>query len=121
MSQVYRPGVNLPLVKTDGSGHGLEALGDATRRSIVEALLRGPSTVGDIAARMPVTRPAVSQHLRVLKDARIVRDRQDGTRRIYQLDPEGIARVRAYLDAVWERALRELKVAAEADVRRKKR
>ncbi|MBV9646348.1 MAG: winged helix-turn-helix transcriptional regulator [Candidatus Eremiobacteraeota bacterium] len=108
-------------MKTDGRERTFEALGDATRRSIVEALRRGPATVGDLAKRLPVTRPAVSQHLKVLKEAQLVRDRQDGTRRIYQLDPEGLARVREYLDAVWERALRELKATAEHDVRRKKR
>jgi DNA-binding transcriptional ArsR family regulator len=106
-------------VATNGRNRGLEALGDATRRAIVEVLERGPATVGELADRLPVTRPAVSQHLKVLKEARIVRDRRDGTRRIYQLDPEGLAQLRAYFDAVWERALHELKAAAEGGVRGK--
>lgn len=106
---------------TNGRERGLDALGDRTRRAIVEALQRGPATVGELAALLPVTRPAVSQHLKVLKEARIVRDRQSGTRRIYQLDPEGLAQLRAYFDAVWERSLRELKSAAEDGVRKKKR
>jgi DNA-binding transcriptional ArsR family regulator len=106
-------------VKTDGTG--FEALGDATRRAILESLRRGPSTVGDLAGQLPVSRSAVSQHLKVLKAAHLVRDRQDGTRRIYQLDPEGLAHVRAYLDGFWKRALDELKATAERDLRRKKR
>ena len=116
----YSVSGNLPLVAADGRNRGLDALGDATRRAIVEALQRGPATVGELADRLPVTRPAVSQHLKILKEARIVRDRRDGTRRIYQLDPEGLAHLRAYFDAVWERALRELKATAEGGVRRKK-
>jgi DNA-binding transcriptional ArsR family regulator len=106
-------------VKTDG--RLLDALGDGTRRAILETLRRGPSTVGDLADRLPVSRSAVSQHLKVLKVAHLVRDRQDGTRRIYQLDPEGLARAREYLDSFWKRALDELKVTAERDVRRKNR
>jgi DNA-binding transcriptional ArsR family regulator len=106
-------------VKTNGLG--FDALGDATRRTILEALQRGPSTVGELAGRVPVSRSAVSQHLKVLKMAHLVRDRQNGTRRIYQLDPEGLARVREYLDGFWKRALDELKATAERDVRRKKR
>lgn len=100
---------------------GFEALGDATRRSILETLRRGPSTVGDLAGHLPVSRSAVSQHLKVLKAAHLVRDHQDGTRRIYQLDPEGLARVRTYLDGFWKQALDELKTTAERDLRRKKR
>jgi DNA-binding transcriptional ArsR family regulator len=102
-------------------GVGLDALGDQTRRSIVEALRRGPATVGQLASGMPVSRSAVSQHLKVLKEAKLVRDRQDGTRRIYQLDPDGLARLREYLDDMWQRALLELKATAERDVRRKQR
>jgi DNA-binding transcriptional ArsR family regulator len=100
---------------------GLDALGDPTRRAILEALRRGPSTVGDLADQLPVTRSAVSQHLKVLKNARLVRDRQNGTRRIYQLDPDGLARVRDYLEGFWKRALDELKATAERDLRRKKK
>lgn len=84
-------------------------------------LWRGPTTVGELAERLPVTRSAVSQHLKVLKEAHLVRDRQNGTRRIYHLDPEGLARIREYLDAFWQRALDELKATAERDIRRKKK
>jgi DNA-binding transcriptional ArsR family regulator len=103
------------------NGSGLDALGDPTRRAILEALMLGPSSVGELAERLPVSRSAVSQHLGVLKAARFVRDRQDGTRRIYQLDPEGIARIQAYLNGFWDRALAELKATAERDQRKKKR
>jgi DNA-binding transcriptional ArsR family regulator len=99
---------------------GLDALGDATRRAILEALRRGPATVGELAEKVPVSRSAVSQHLKVLKMARLVRDRANGTRRIYQLDPDGLARVREYLDDFWKRALGELKTTAERNLRRKK-
>jgi DNA-binding transcriptional ArsR family regulator len=98
---------------------GFDALGDETRRSILEILLRGPSTVGDLAQRLPVSRSAVSQHLKVLKSAQLVRDRQNGTQRIYQLDPDGLARVRAYLEGLWSRALDDLKSAAESSARKK--
>ena len=98
----------------------MDALGDPTRRAILEALTRGPATVGQLAESMPVTRPAVSQHLKVLKEARLVRDRRDGTRRIYQLDPDGLARIRDYLDGFWQRALADLKRTAEGDARRRK-
>jgi DNA-binding transcriptional ArsR family regulator len=95
-----------------------DALGDATRRSILEQLSREPMTVGELASRMPVSRPAVSQHLRVLKEPRLVQDRQSGTRRYYQVSPDGIARLRAYLDAFWERSLEQLKAAAEQKPRK---
>lgn len=94
-------------------GKGFDALGDPTRRAILEQLARGPLTVGELASRVPVSRPAVSQHLRVLKDARLVHDEQSGTRRIYQISPDGIAKMRFYLDAFWERALEQLKTSAE--------
>ena len=91
----------------------IEALGDPTRRAIFELLSEGPRPVGEIAGRLPVSRPAVSQHLRVLKDAGLVVDRQAGTRRIYQLDPAGIAAIRDYFDRFWTRALTAFKAAAE--------
>jgi DNA-binding transcriptional ArsR family regulator len=84
---------------------GLDALGDGTRRAIFQRLANGPMAVNELAGTMTVSRPAVSQHLRVLKDAGLVTDRKDGTRRMYQLDPEGVARLRAHFDQVWERAL----------------
>ena len=89
-------------------------MGDGTRRAIFELLADGPQAVGAIAERLPVSRPAVSQHLKVLKEAGLVISRADGTRRIYQLDPDGLARVRAYLDRIWTDALDAFKEAAEA-------
>ena len=83
----------------------LDALGDATRRAIVDRLLRGPASVGKLAEEFPISRPAISQHLRILKQARLVADRADGTRRIYQLDPAGFAAIRTYLDQFWSVAL----------------
>jgi DNA-binding transcriptional ArsR family regulator len=93
--------------------HRIAALGDATRREIVGILAGGPRSVADIARRLPVTRPAVSQHLRVLKDMGLVTHQTVGTRHIYRLDPDGIAALREYLDSLWERALSDLKAAAE--------
>ena len=91
----------------------LTALGDATRRAIFEQLSVRPSAVGELAERLPVSRPAVSQHLKVLKDAGLVIDHQLGTRRIYQLDPEGIRGLRDYLDRFWGQALHAFKARAE--------
>jgi DNA-binding transcriptional ArsR family regulator len=84
-------------------------LGDATRRAIFELLAEGPRPVGEIAKELPVTRPAVSQHLKVLKEAGLVMDHQDGTRRLYQLNPEGVGQLRAYLDRFWDLALANFK------------
>jgi len=98
----------------------LQALGDPTRRSVLEELRGGPQAVGEIASRLPVSRPAVSQHLRVLKEAGLVTERQDGTRRLYRVDPDGLAGLREYLDGFWEEALASFKAAAEAEERRKK-
>jgi DNA-binding transcriptional ArsR family regulator len=91
----------------------MAALGDATRREIVEILSVRPSSVADIARRLPVSRPAVSQHLRVLKDAGLVTLRNKGTRNIYQLDPKGMATLRDHLDALWQTALEQFKTKAE--------
>lgn len=91
----------------------IAVLGDATRREIFGILAAGPSSVADLARRLPVTRPAVSQHLRVLKDAGLVSHQTAGTRHIYRLDPEGIAAMRDFLDSLWERALQDFKAAAE--------
>ncbi|MHB1539559.1 MAG: ArsR/SmtB family transcription factor [Solirubrobacteraceae bacterium] len=91
---------------------GLDALGDATRRAIFERLAERPSAVGELAERLPVTRPAVSQHLKVLKQAGLVCDRAEGTRRIYQLDPAGVDALRAYLDTFWQRSLAAFQAAA---------
>ncbi|HEX6872043.1 MAG TPA: metalloregulator ArsR/SmtB family transcription factor [Micromonosporaceae bacterium] len=83
----------------------LAVLGDPTRRQIFEQLVAGPLSVGELASRLPVSRPAVSQHLRALKDAGLVADRAMGTRRIYQIDPTGVGALRAYLDQLWTEAL----------------
>ena len=93
----------------------LGALGDPTRRLIFETLTRGPRSVGDLARELPVSRPAVSQHLRALKEAGLVVDRPVGTRRIYQVDPSGVEQLRAYLDRVWGDALAAFKLAVEAE------
>jgi DNA-binding transcriptional ArsR family regulator len=89
------------------------ALADPTRRRVLERLSRGPRAVGEIAAGIPVSRPAVSQHLKVLKDAGLVSDRQDGARRIYALDPHGLGAMRAWLDQFWDGALAGLKAEIE--------
>ena len=81
------------------------ALHDSTRRTVFERLRDGPKPVGEIARDLPVTRPAVSQHLKVLKDAGLVADRSEGTRRIYYIDPKGLGAMRAWLDQFWEVAL----------------
>ena len=93
--------------------NGVSALGDPTRRAIFELLADGARPVGEIARELPVTRPAVSQHLKVLKEAGLVIDRQVGTRRLYQLNPEGIGALRAYFDRFWSRALMAFKDAVE--------
>ena len=97
------------------NGLVLDALGDWTRRQIFEALRRGPRSVGDLAGDLPVSRPAVSQHLRVLKDAGLVFDRKDGTRRIYSVDPQGLAGIRAYFDSFWDEALERFAAAARKE------
>jgi DNA-binding transcriptional ArsR family regulator len=91
----------------------MSALGDPTRRAIFELLADGPQPVGELARQLPVTRPAVSQHLKVLKDAGLVVDRQHGTRRLYQLNPDGVGALRAYFDRFWNHALAAFKNAVE--------
>jgi DNA-binding transcriptional ArsR family regulator len=103
-------------VSTYGS-NGLTALGDPTRRAIFERLAGGPLAVGELAQDLPVSRPAVSQHLKVLKDAGLVTDHRDGTRRMYRLDPSGIGEVRSYLDTFWNHALTAFKAAVEKEDR----
>jgi DNA-binding transcriptional ArsR family regulator len=95
----------------------MDALGDPTRRAIFEQLREGPRAVGEIAGELPVSRPAVSQHLRVLKEAGLVTERRDGTRRLYRLDPDGLAQVRRYFDEFWTEALAGFKAAAESERR----
>jgi DNA-binding transcriptional ArsR family regulator len=91
----------------------LTALGDPTRRAIFERLGDRPRAVGELARELPVSRPAVSQHLKVLKDAGLVIDRRAGNRRIYQLNPDGVDALRAYLDRFWNRALTAYQAAVE--------
>ena len=91
----------------------LDALGDPTRRDLLEVLREGPRAVVDIAAAMPISRPAVSQHLRVLKEAGLVTERSEGARRVYRIHTEGLASLRAYLEAYWNGALAAFKEAAE--------
>ena len=93
----------------------LDALGDPTRRAILGRLKRGPQPVGALAKAFPISRPAISQHLKILKDARLVSDRAEGTRRVYQLDPAGFESVRAYLDQFWTAALDAFKAKADAE------
>ena len=90
---------------TDRAGDGWGALADSTRRAIVACLAERPLAVGELADRLPVTRSAVSQHLKVLKDAGLVSERAAGTRRIYRLDPVAVAALRDQLDTFWQRAL----------------
>ena len=92
---------------------GWTALGDPTRRTIFARLAEQPRAVGELASELPVSRPAVSQHLKVLKEAGLVVDRPAGNRRIYQLDPAGLGALRAQLDEFWTKALANFKVAAE--------
>ena len=94
-------------------GEKIEALGDPTRRAIFERLAERPLAVGELAGELPVSRPAVSQHLKVLKRAGLVTDHPAGTRRIYQLNPEGVGALRDYLDGFWNRSLAAFKRAAE--------
>lgn len=95
----------------------LDALGDPTRRRIFELVAEEPRSVADIAKHLPVTRPAVSQHLRVLKDTGLVRDRAEGTRRVYRVDQAGLRALQSYLDRFWDGALDRFKAAAERAAR----
>ena len=87
----------------------LQCLSDPTRRRVLEKLRSGPQSVGVLARGLPVSRPAVSQHLRVLKDAGLVGDRSEGTRRVYYIDPDGLGELRRWLDQFWDDALRSFK------------
>jgi DNA-binding transcriptional ArsR family regulator len=98
----------------------LEALGDPTRRAIFKRLRGGARSVGELADGMDVSRPAVSQHLRVLKDARLVTDRADGTRRLYAVDSRGIQAAKTWLDGFWNEALEAFKQAAEREAVRER-
>lgn len=96
-----------------GAAAALDALGDPTRRAIVELLARSPSSVRSIADRLPVSRPAVSRHLRLLKEAGLVDDEADGTRRIYRLEPDGVEALRSYFDTLWGEATARFRMVAE--------
>jgi DNA-binding transcriptional ArsR family regulator len=100
-------------VATYQAGRQLEALGDPTRRAIFERLAGGPLAVVEIARPLPVSRPAVSQHLKVLKEVGLVTDRAEGTRRLYAVDRAGLAAVREYFDRFWDDALDALRRVAE--------
>jgi len=92
---------------------GFAALADPTRREIFERLAAGPRPVGELARGLPVSRPAVSQHLKVLKEAGLVIDRRVGNRSIYQVNPDGVGALRGYLDQFWTQALAAFKTAVE--------
>jgi DNA-binding transcriptional ArsR family regulator len=93
----------------------MDALGDGTRRLILERLRSGPQAVGEIATGLPVSRPAVSQHLRILKEAGLVTERRNGTRRLYRVDTDGLAEVRDYLESFWTDVLAAFEAAAKAE------
>jgi DNA-binding transcriptional ArsR family regulator len=99
----------------------LNALGDPTRRAILSRLRKGALPVGALADGFTISRPAISQHLRILKEARLVTVRPEGTRRVYQLDPAGFESVRAYLDQFWTTALAAFKEKADAESTRPSR
>jgi DNA-binding transcriptional ArsR family regulator len=95
----------------------MDALGDATRRAILERLLSGPMAVGELAREFPVSRPAISQHLKVLKTAHLVVDTPAGAKRLYQVNPAGVDTLRRYFDRFWTDALAAFKKAAEQEDR----
>ena len=97
------------------ASHALAALADPTRREIFERIARAPSAVGELASALPVSRPAVSQHLKVLKDAGLVVHRSQGTRNVYEIDPKGLGALRAWLDQFWAEALDAFKAEVEKD------
>ncbi|HSL10397.1 MAG TPA: metalloregulator ArsR/SmtB family transcription factor [Actinomycetota bacterium] len=96
-----------------GAGDPFDALGDPNRRAIVELLRDGDRSVGDLARDLPISRPAVSRHLRLLKEAGLVTDRAEGTRRLYRLHDEGVEAVRSYVEQVWGDAAARFRIAAE--------
>ncbi len=106
--------LDLPFVHAYQQQQALQALGDPTRREIFERLTDGPLAVGQLAQKLPISRPAVSQHLKVLKDAGLVVGRPSGTRRVYQVDPAAVAALREYFDAFWGHALASFQPVAES-------
>src|SRR3954452_19983830 len=104
--------LRLPFVSAYGDA-GLGLLGDPTRRAIFELLARRPSSVQELADQLPISRPAVSQHLKVLRNGGLVVSQPEGTRRIYRLNPQGVAALRAWLEGVWDQALTDFHKVAE--------
>ena len=104
---------NLPFVQTYHEGDGWDILGDPSRRAIVACLAERPRAVGELAAELPISRPAVSQHLKVLKDAGVVVDEAAGARRVYRLDPVGMGALRDQLETFWNRTLSSYQEIAE--------
>lgn len=104
-----------------GPDAALAAIADPTRRAILESLRQGPKPVGKIAGALPISRPAVSQHLKVLRDAGLVADRPEGTRRVYCIDPRGLGPLRAWLDQFWDDALTAFAAEIASDAEREKR
>ena len=117
MDGKQRRTVSQALLFSEAEEAVLDALGDRTRRLILLRLRDGPKPVVEIAQGMAVSRPAVSQHLKVLKEAGLVVDRAQGTRRIYAVDPEGLKRLRTFLEGFWEEALLRFRDLAERDGR----
>ena len=113
LTQALSVSVNLPFVDAYQPGDALGALGDPTRRAILACLAERPRAVGELAEELPVSRPAVSQHLKVLKSAGLVTERAAGTRRIYRLNPAGVAALRDQLETFWNRALASYQDLAE--------
>jgi DNA-binding transcriptional ArsR family regulator len=97
--------------------NSLATLADPTRRLLMERLRGGPRAVGELARGLPISRPAVSQHLKVLKDARLVIDRAEGARRVYQIDPQGLGEIRRWLDQFWDASLAAFRDEAEKEPR----
>lgn len=116
---LYSVSVTLPFVETYRTD-AWTALGDPVRRAILERLAERPRVVGELAGDLPVSRPAVSQHLKVLKGARLVTDRKDGTRRVYQVDFEGLGEMRNDLDRFWIETLGGFKTTIEQQLKRRK-
>jgi DNA-binding transcriptional ArsR family regulator len=102
-------------VNTYQAGDGWDALGDPTRRAIIACLAERPRAVGELADELPISRPAVSQHLKVLKEAGLVTDRASGTRRVYRLNPAGMAALRDQLETYWNRALANFQEVVDQD------
>jgi DNA-binding transcriptional ArsR family regulator len=102
-------------------GNALQCLSDPTRREVFERLRSGPKSVGDLARGLPVSRPAVSQHLKALKEAGLVNDEPDGARRVYHIDPQGLGELRRWLDQFWDSALEAFKQEVEKPAEPKER